>query len=127
MTIKQNRIAVAVLVALFLLFAGCAATEADVPLGDAFHTGRVVVKDGSVLLVDEHNSPVVLHDASVGGKLFAGLQTGDKVQVYYEFVAESYPAQASTAYCRFLESGTLEDIPVETRQQLEQFGWLEAP
>lgn len=130
MTVKRKwMIALSVmllLLALGGLIFGLHAMENAVPDGVNYHTGWVVVKDGSVLMIEENGSPVVLHDASVGGNLFAGLQTGDKVQVYYEVVAESYPAQASTAYCRFLESGTLEDIPAETRQQLERFGWLEA-
>lgn len=98
--------------------------EPILPTGENYHTGRVIVKGNRVLFVDEHNSPVVLHDASVGGNLFAGLQTGDKVQVYYEFVMESYPAQAYTDYCRLIERGTPEDIPAETQQQLASIGWL---
>lgn len=125
MRVLRKRFTVVLLIVLCLLVVGCAATEADVPTGDGYHTGRVVIAaDGGVLFVDENGSPVVLSDRSAGGTLFDGLNTGDKVQVYYEFVAESYPAQASTAYCRFLESGTPEDIPAATRQQLAEMGWL---
>lgn len=115
------------LLALGGLIFGLHAMENDEPIlptGENYHTGRVIVKGNGVLFVDEHNSPVVLHDASVGGNLFAGLQTGDKVQVYYEFVMESYPAQAYTDYCRLIERGTPEDIPAETQQQLASIGWL---
>lgn len=94
------------------------------PTGENYHSGRVIVNNRGVLFVDEHNSPVVLHDASSGGNLFADLQTGDKVQVYYEFVMESYPAQAYTDYCRLIERGAPEDIPAEVQQQLASIGWL---
>lgn len=100
---------------LFLL-AGCG--------GKSTMTGRyLLAENGASLLVTEDGEPVTLSDQSQNGALFQGLNSGDRIQITHDGIAETYPAQTGAYTCKLLEEGTLDDIPEETLTALEELGW----
>ena len=68
-------------------------------------------ESGSALIVTEDGEPISMSDQSRGGKLFDGLDNGDRIEITHDAIAESYPGQASVFTCRKLEDGSFENIP----------------
>lgn len=114
--VKKNAAALCGLLCALFLLAGCG--------GKSAMTGRyLLAESGAALLVTEDGEPVTLSDQSQNGALFQGLNSGDRIQITHDGIAESYPAQTGAYTCKLLERGTLEDIPEETLASLEELGW----
>lgn len=80
-------------------------------------------ESGSALIVTEDGEPISMSDQSRGGKLFDGLDNGDRIEITHDAIAESYPGQASVFTCRKLEDGSFENIPAEAVAALEELGY----
>ena len=81
-------------------------------------------KNGHAMLI-VGNEPICMSDRT-GRDLFDDLDTGDRILVLHDGVAESYPAQTG-AYAVFrLEEGSPRDIPQRVIDDLTDMGWLEA-
>ena len=107
------------IVMLTLLFCGCIAHELDM-----WAEGVCLVADnGSVLLIAK-DEPIVLHDRS-GNGLLEGIQTGDRVRVLHDGIAESFPAQAGIYKLVKTGEGSIDDIFPQTLDLLRQLGWLD--
>ena len=91
-----------------------------------FETGRCVMTEGGKCVwVTEDGQPIVLHDRSDDGNLFAEVTSGDTIRfVRDEAIMESYPAQVNVYRCWKTGEGTLEDIPQETLDNLTRTGWI---
>jgi hypothetical protein len=94
--------------------------------GKTFETGHCVMTEGGMCVwVGEDGQPVVLHDQSDDGNLFAEVTSGDTIRfVRDEAIMESYPAQVNVYRCWKTAEGTLEDIPQETLDNLARTGWI---
>ena len=87
--------------------------------------GRYLAARNDVDMLVVGNTPIKMSDRA-GRDLFDGLDTGDRILVLHDGVAESYPAQ-SGAYAVFrLEDGAVSDIPQRVIDELTEMGWLEA-
>ena len=111
-----------ILLALFVvlsLFCGCVAQKRELWL-----EGVCLVADsGSVLLIAK-DEPIVLHDRS-GDGLLEGIQTGDRIRVLHDGIAESFPAQAGIYKLVKTGEGSIDDISPKTLDLLRQLGWLD--
>lgn len=88
--------------------------------------GRCLVADnGSYLLIDG-NAPIVMSNRKYKEGLFDGLETGDKILVLHDGIAESYPGQTGAYWCWKQEDGTVEDIPETVLSELTEMGWMYA-
>ncbi len=86
-------------------------------------TGVCLVADnGSVFLVDK-NSPVRLSDFS-GTDRLSGLETGDKLLVVHDGIAESYPASTGLIFYVRLAGGKESEIPDMVISSLTELGWI---
>ena len=83
----------------------------------------VTTNDNYIIVIPDYG-PVVMTDKSENGDLFDGLQTGDKIEVSFAFINESYPGQANTSYCKIISRGSFEDIPQDIYERLEELGWI---
>ncbi len=93
--------------------------------GYGLSTGRFLIADnGSYMLVVD-NSPIVMSDRTENKDLFKNCTNGDKVLVFHNGIAESYPAQSGVYFSIKLKDGYETDIPTEVIDSLTALGWLE--
>ena len=96
--------------------------------GYGVSVGRALLsKDDSCMLVVDENSPIIMRDRSdkTGkGELFSRISTGDKILVFHDGVAESYPSQTGAYFIIKLGGGDIDDIPDKIIDELMQMGWL---
>ena len=101
------------------LLCGCVAQKRELWL-----EGVCLVADsGSVLLIAK-DDPIVLHDRS-GDGLLEGIQTGDRIRVLHDGLAESFPAQAGIYKLVKTGEGSIDDISPKTLDMLRQLGWID--
>ena len=120
---KKLIITIAVIVALIIsgITAGVILSNS---LSFSIGTGVVLKSENGTCFLIKNNSPVRLCDYSEKGDRFEDLSDGDKVLVFHNSIAESYPA-STLAYCAIkLQDGTIEDVPEAVITSLTQLGWF---
>lgn len=80
-------------------------------------------ESGSALIVTEDGEPISMSDQSRGGKLFDGLDSGDRIEITHSAIAETFPGQAGVYTCKKLSDGSFEDVPSEAVDVLEEMGY----
>ena len=117
---------ICLLLTLLLLLTACAkAAPAQTTEPETWTEGIcLVAKDGPVLIVVD-GGPIVMTDSSETGGLFEGLATGDRIRVVCGPIMESYPAQTQIYKLEKIGSGSINDIPEQTLEQLREMGWLD--
>lgn len=78
--------------------------------------------NGAHLMICEDGEPLSLSDGSRGGQLFDGLDSGDRIEITCEAIAESWPGQTTAYTCKQLADGTPKDLPTETLADLTELG-----
>ena len=92
--------------------------------GNGITVGRCLVADnGSYLLITE-NSPIRMSARGGNTAMFDRLETGDRILVIHDGIAESYPGKTGVYFCMRLGSGTVMDIPETVIGSLTELGWL---
>lgn len=92
--------------------------------GTSSMTGLCLISsDGKYLIIDEGGIPIVMSNQSGNDDLFRGLQTGDKVEITYDGIEETYPARTGVYTCRQIEKSSADAISENTLSQLRQLGW----
>ena len=88
-----------------------------------FTVGRcLVAENGSYMFIDG-NSPIVMSNRKDKERLFSDLETGDKILLLHDGIAESYPGRTGAYWCMKLEDGTQADIPEQVMEELAELGW----
>ena len=77
--------------------------------------------DGVDILID--NSTPIVMSSNHNGDLFSELSNGDKILVFHDGIAESYPAKTRAYYVIKLNEGKMEDIPQNVVEELDKLGW----
>lgn len=86
-------------------------------------TGRFLrAEHGAAMMVCD-NSPISLSNQT-NRDLFDGLETGDKILVLHDGIAESYPGQTGAYAVIRLKKGSIADIPQGVLESLRDLGWL---
>lgn len=80
-------------------------------------------KNGSPMIVIE-NSPIVMSSRN-GRDIFKGLQSGDRIFVLHDGVAETYPGRTGAYAVIKLKSGDVSNIPSNVIENLMSMGWLD--
>ena len=115
---KRLTLVLAIVLAVSLL-CGCVANKLDF-----WVEGICLVSDNGFVLLIVKDEPIVLHDRTDGG-LFGGIQTGDRIRVLHDGIAESFPANAGVYRVEHLGKGSIDDISPKTLDMLRQLGWLD--
>lgn len=103
---------------------GSSNAEENANNGRASMVGRCLIStDGQYLIIDENGAPIVLSNQSENEQMFEKLQSGDKIQITFDGIQETYPAQTGVYTCELLEKGSMEEIPTETVGSLQELGW----
>lgn len=75
------------------------------------------------LIIDETNQPITMNNATNNKDIFNNLRSGDKIEITYDSIAETYPASTNIYSCKFIESGTVNNISQDLLTRLEEIGW----
>lgn len=111
-------------VLLLVLFGGCIVENGHIGMGSWIEGICLVANNGRVLLISE-NEPIALADRSKEGTLLEGLQTGDRIRVLCDGIAESFPAQAGIYRLKKLGEGSADEIPLQVMDTLRDLGWID--
>jgi len=85
-------------------------------------TGTCIVADNGRYLGVFDNSPVVKRSGK--DSLFSELETGDRIFVVHDGIAESYPGKTGVYFVWKLSDGQASDVPEEVVESLTELGWL---
>ena len=77
---------------------------------------------GGTMFIDG-NSPIIMSNRKDKEGLFSGLGTGDKILIFHDGIAETYPGRTGAYWCVKLEDGTQADIPEQVIEELTELGW----
>ena len=92
-----------------------------------FSVGHCLVADNGSYMFIDGNSPIVLSTRRDKEKMFAGLETGDKILLLHDGIQESYPGGTGAYWCMKLEDGTQAEIPEQVIEELTELGWIKTP
>jgi hypothetical protein len=88
-------------------------------------TGYCLISSGGDYMIITSNSrAIVMSNISDDETLFDNLQTGDKIRITYDAIAQSYPGQTGAYSCKILKKGSIENIPQEAYDKLKEYGWI---
>ena len=88
-----------------------------------FSVGRCLVADNGSYMFIDGNSPIIMSNRKDKEGLFSDLETGDKILLLHDGIAESYPGRTGAYWCMKLEDGTQADIPNQVMEELAELGW----
>lgn len=87
-------------------------------------TGTCLIADNGRYMIIIDNSPIAMSIRSGDGTLFDGVETGDKLLIVHDGIAESYPGRTGVYFCMKLNKGN--EIPEEIIFELQELGWIVA-
>jgi len=119
---KKWRIPLCVIGGLLLICAGILWYMVSHSMG--FSVGRCLVADNGSYLFIDGSSPIVMSTRREKEKVFAGLETGDKILILHNGIEESYPGGTGVYWCMKLENGAQADIPEQVVEELAELGWI---
>lgn len=106
-----------VLIISILLF-GC--TSEDLDTVDSMEGRFLMSDDGQHIFIDGHD---VIIMGSSGEDICHDAQNGDRISISTDAINESYPASANVTSCEILEKGSLDELPIDTLDNLIEMGW----
>lgn len=118
---KKWMIPLCVIGGLLLICAGLLWYMASHSMG--FSVGRCLVADNGSYMFIDGNSPIVMSTRRDKKRMFAGLETGDKILLLHDGIQETYPGGTGAYWCMKLEDGTQADIPEQVIEELAELGW----
>ena len=89
----------------------------------SFSVGRCLVADNGSYMFIDGNSPIIMSNRKDKEGLFSGLGTGDKILIFHDGIADTYPGRTGAYWCVKLEDGTQADIPEQVIEELTELGW----
>lgn len=118
---KSKKIVVILIICAVLIVA--AAAVVLLSGGTGMSTGVCVRADNGGCLIVLDGSPVSMHQRS-GGDMFSGLDTGDRLFIIHDGIAETYPGQTGVYFALKLSDGDRDDVPADVLHDLRQLGWI---
>lgn len=77
----------------------------------------------SNIIVTQDGGPIVMFNKTNKENIFDNLKSGDKIEVSYDFVLETYPGRTNIYSCTLIEKGSLDNIPKDTLDKLQEMDW----
>ena len=63
--------------------------------------------NGINLIITEDNEPICMNNKSDNENIFNTLKSGDKIEVTFESIRETYPAETDIYSCKLIEKGSI--------------------
>ncbi|MBQ8812930.1 MAG: hypothetical protein IJZ85_00310 [Lachnospiraceae bacterium] len=92
--------------------------------GNGITVGRCLVADNGSYLLIAGDSPINMSARGGNTEMFDKMETGDKILVVHDGIAESYPGKTGVYFCMRLGDGSMDDIPQTVIDGLTELGWL---
>lgn len=101
-----------------ILFVGCSEESKNSMIGLYLRS-----TNGSNIIIAENNGPIVMANETGRENVFDDLENGDKIEVTYDSIMETYPGRTTIYTCKLIEKGSVNDIPKDILDKLEEMGW----
>lgn len=88
-----------------------------------FSVGHCIATDNGRYLIVIDNSPISMHQRSGKESIFPELDTGDRIFIIHDGIAETYPGKTGLYFILKLSDGNISDVPEEILNQLQELGW----
>ena len=95
--------------------------------GMGISTGTCIEASNGRYLILLRGSPIAMHQRSGEENIFRNLDTGDKLLILHDGIAESYPGKTGVYLLLKLADGDASDVPEDVIGQLRELGWLNRP
>jgi len=80
--------------------------------------------NGNNLIINEESGPTLMGNETGNENIFDDLKSGDKIEITYDSIMETYPGKTQIYSCTFIERGSINDIPKDTLDKLQEMGWI---
>lgn len=101
-----------------ILFVGCSEKSENSMVGIYLRS-----TNGSNIIIVENNGPIHMSNKTGSENVFDDLESGDKIEVTYDSIMETYPGRTTIYTCNLIEKGSANDIPKDTIDKLQELGW----
>ncbi|VYU36985.1 DUF3221 domain-containing protein [Clostridium tertium] len=101
-----------------ILFVGCSENNKTSMTGIYLRS-----TNGSSIIIAWNNAPIVMTNETGSENIFDDLENGDKIEVTYDVIMETYPGRTTIYSCILIEKGSVNNIPKDTLDKLEEMGW----
>ncbi|MBS5950729.1 MAG: hypothetical protein KIC47_10505 [Clostridium sp.] len=101
-----------------ILFVGCSEKSENSMVGIYLRS-----TNGSNIIIAENNGPIDMSNKTGSENVFDDLESGDKIEVTYDIIMETYPGRTTIYTCKLIEKGSANDIPKDILDKLEEMGW----
>lgn len=118
---KKIIISVSVLAGIFILGIATGLILLSVS-GIGISSGYCLKTDNGTCFLIRENTPIRL--SSLSEEKRSELETGDKILVLHDGIAESYPAATSASFIIKTGDGSIDDIPENVKISLTELGWI---
>ncbi|MDZ5038623.1 hypothetical protein, partial [Clostridium perfringens] len=79
--------------------------------------------NGSSIIIDENRVPTLMDNETGKENIFDDLKSGDKIEITYHLINETYPAKTQIYSCNLIERVNVNDIPQDILDKLQEMGW----
>lgn len=98
---------------------GCASDQQE----DSIEGRFLKSSNGQSILVTDHDVVIMGNDTEKG-EVCEDINIGDKIVVIADAIDASYPSSANVIRCKLIEEGSVNDLPNETIDYLQDMGWV---
>lgn len=120
---KKTIITVAIILAVFITGLGGAALLSQ-HTGISVSTGRILISENGTYFLVRENTPIRLSPRNEERNSLPELESGDRVIVLHDGIAESYPASTGVYFCKKTGSGSISDISPDVISSMKTLGWI---
>jgi hypothetical protein len=79
--------------------------------------------NGSSIIIDENRVPTLMDNETGKENIFDDLKSGDKIEITYHLINETYPEKTQIYSCNLIERVNVNDIPQDILDKLQEMGW----
>ena len=79
--------------------------------------------NGSDIIVSDDSATTVMSNKIGDENIFDDLKSGDKIEIIYDSIMETYPSKTQIYSCKLIERGSIDNIPKDVLDKLQEMGW----
>lgn len=115
---KRLLVYFSILIVSTILLIGCSENSKGSMIGRYLRS-----TNGMNIIVSDNSGPTVMSNKTGDENIFDDLKSGDKIEIIYDSIMETYPSKTQIYSCKLIERGSVNDIPKEILDKLEEMGW----
>lgn len=79
--------------------------------------------NGINIIIEDDGGPTSMVNKTGKENIFDNLKNGDKILITYDSISETYPGETQIYNCKLIEQGSVNDIPKDTLDKLQEIGF----